>query len=550
VKTFTREPSLGLTILLLVGLMMAFIVYPMVQVALVPGAEKYAAFFGEDGPNWIRATSNSILVTVRGTLTAVLLGFCFAYAMVYSRMPWKPFFRMVAILPMLSPAFVVSFSYILLFGPRGIITYGVFGQSPTILGLDGLWGVQTIAFFPYAYQLIADVLSRSDARLEQAARNLGATPWGVFRTVTLPLARPGLVGAMLLVAIYILEDFGNPAVIAGKDNVLPTLAYGQISGFGDVAFGSVASIILLLLAMVLYMVRLRLEGRRSYVTVSGRGSAIPHPPVPRAVSIVSFVMCLLLSMLILVVYGVLLVSALVEAFPFNPGFTLKHFEYVGAHFTALRNSLTYAGSAALLCTLFAVLLAYLVQRRDWRGRGIVDFVAIIPAAVPGIFFGIGYATAFNQRWLDWLDRGALITIAFLFWNIPVAYRASVAGLQQIDRSIDEAATSLGASSLRAFRDILFPLLRGPVTTGFVTAFVRAITTLSVAIFLFTPGTTVTTIVIFQLVNDFNWGGATAYTVSVIGVTILVLSALWAASGRRVHVGKLAEVAAPARVVVE
>ncbi|MBA2448569.1 MAG: ABC transporter permease subunit [Chloroflexi bacterium] len=138
-----------------------------------------------------------------------------------------------------------------------------------------------------------------------------------------------------------------------------------------------------------------------------------------------------------------------------------------------------------------------------------------------------------------ISGGALITISMIFWNIPVGYRAAVAGLQQIDRSIDEAATSLGASSLRAFRDILFPILRGPIMTGFVTAFVRAITTLSVVIFLFTPSTTVATITIFQLVNDFNWGGATAFTVSVIGMSIAVIAAIWAIGGRRVRLDDVA-----------
>src|SRR5580765_6341017 len=198
----------------MVGLMVMFIVVPQVNVLLVPGPGGYQEFF-EDGPNWVAATINSLRIMVLSTTTAVILGFVYAYAMVYSRMPWKPFFRVLAVLPMLSPPFVVAASYILLFGPRGIVTYNVFGQSPNILGLYGLWGVQTIAFFPYAYQLIADVLARSDPRLEQAARNLGATPWSVFRTITLPLARPGLVSAVLLVAIYVLEDFGNPALIAG-----------------------------------------------------------------------------------------------------------------------------------------------------------------------------------------------------------------------------------------------------------------------------------------------------------------------------------------------
>jgi iron(III) transport system permease protein len=539
-RVFTREPALGLTALVLVGLMLLFIVYPQIRVVTVPGIGGYEAFF-RSGPNWLRATQNSLWTMLFGTTTAVLLGFVYAYAMVYSRMPWKPFFRVLAILPMLSPPFVVAASYILLFGPRGLITFKVFGVSPNILGFYGLWGVQTIAFFPIAYQLIADVLARSDPRLEQAARNLGAGPWKVFTTVTLPLSRPGLLAAMLLVAIYVVEDFGNPALIGGQYTVLPTLAYGLISGFGDFAGAAVVSTILLGLAMAMYVVRIRLEGRHGYVTISGRGSSIPRPPVPAVVTWACFALCLALAILIIMVYGVLVLSAVVDSYPFNFTPTLKHFQYVGANIVSLRNSLVFSLVAAALCSVFAVLLAYVVQRKQWIGRGVVDFIAITPAAVPGIFFGIGYALIVNQRALDWLDRGAVIVISMIFWNIPVGYRASLAGLQQIDRSIDEAATSMGASSLRSFRDVLLPILRGPLTTGFVTTFVRAITTLSVVIFLFTPQTSLATIRIFQLVNDFNWGGATAFTVSVIVMAILVLLVVWRIAGRGVSIDEVAGV---------
>ncbi len=529
-RSIRREPTVVLTLFVLVGLMAAFIVYPQVQVVLVPGVGGYIEFFREQ--TWVTPLVNSLTVMLLSTTTAVALGFVYAYAMVYSHMPWKPFFRLVGILPLLSPPFVVAASYILLFGPRGIISYALLGQSPNILGLGGLWGVQTIAFFPFAYQLIADVLARSDPRLEQAARNLGANFFEVFRGVTLPLARPGLAAAILMTAIYVVEDFGNPALIAGRFTVLPTQAYGLISGFGDLTGAAAVSTILLALALGMYLARLRLEGGRSFVTISGRAASIPRPPVPRKVTWACFIACLLLAGLILLVYGVLVVSAFVDAFPFNLNFTMKHFAYLGAHSTSLSNTLLFAGTAAVICALFALLLGFLVQRRDWAGKRVVDFLAIVPAAVPGIFFGIGYATAFNQKWLDWLDRGALITISMIFWNIPVGYQSAVAGLQQIDRSIDEAATSLGASTLRGFRDVLFPMLRAPLLTGFVTAFVRAVTTLSVVIFLFTPSTTVATITIFQLVNDFNWGGATAFTVSVIAMSVIVLSVVWFISGRR------------------
>src|SRR5881628_1385097 len=174
-RSLQREPAVLLALLAVVALVLTFIVYPQLQVILTPGPGGYVQFL-EEG-TWLIPLRNSLQLTALSTTTAVLLGFVYAYAMVYSNMRWKPFFRLIGILPLLSPPFVVAAAYTLLFGARGVISYGVFGQTPIIFGLFGIWGVQTIAYFPFAYQLIADVLSRSDARMEQAARNLGAGSW-------------------------------------------------------------------------------------------------------------------------------------------------------------------------------------------------------------------------------------------------------------------------------------------------------------------------------------------------------------------------------------
>ena len=534
-RSVRREPGLLLALLAVIALVAVFIVYPQIRVVLTPGTG-YVDFV--TGGSWVRATLNSLQVMALSTTTAVILGFVFAYAMVYTPMPWKPFFRLIGILPLLSPPFVVAAAYVILFGPRGLITYGVFGQTISVLGLSGIWAVQTIAFFPFAYQLIADVLSRSDARLEQAARNLGAGPWQVFRTVTLPLSRPGLGAAILTTAIYVLEDFGNPALIGGSFTVLPVLAYGQLSGFGDLQSAAAVSTLLLMLALGLYLAKIRLDGGRSFVTVTGRASSMPRPPVPRPLTWICLIACLLLSGVILLVYGSLLVSALTLTFPTNFTPTTRHFEYItsGPNGTALQNTLVFGLAAAALSAGFALLAGWLVQRVGFAGARVMDFLLIMPAAIPGLFFGIGYATAFNEPWLDWLDRGVLIIIAMIFWNIPVGYQAAVAGLRQIDRSLDEAATSLGASSLRGFRDVLLPMLGGSVRVGFVTTFVRAVTTLSVVIFLFTPASTVATIRIYQLVNDLNFGAATAFTVADIGMAIVALSVIALLARGRVALG--------------
>jgi len=520
-RSLQREPGVLLALLAVIALVALFIVYPQLRVIATPGTG-YIDFL--TGGTWVRSTWQSIQVMLLSTTTAVLLGFVFAYGMVYTNMPWKRFFRVIGILPLLSPPFVVAAAYVILFGPRGLISYGVFGLTLNVFGLGGIWGVQTIAFFPFAYQLIADVLSRSDARLEQAARNLGAGPWQVFRTVTLPLSRPGLGAAILTTAIYVLEDFGNPALIGGTYTVLPTQAYGLISGFGDLPGATAVSTLLLALALILYVGKIRLDGGRSFVTVSGRASSMLRPPVPLALTWTCFVACLLLSVVILTVYGSLLVSALTLNFPVVLTPTMQHFEYItsGTNGTALQNTLVFGLVAAAFSAGFALLAGWLVQRVAFTGARALDVLLIMPAAIPGLFFGIGYATAFNEPWLDWLDRGVLIIISMIFWNIPVGYQAAVAGLRQIDRTLDEAATSLGASSLRGFRDVLVPMLGGSLRVGFVTTFVRAVTTLSVVIFLFTPSSTVATIRIFQLVNDLNFGRATAFTVADISMAIVVL----------------------------
>jgi len=535
-RSLRREPALLLALLAVIALVLAFIVYPQVQVIVAPGPGGYVSFL--EGGTWTGPLVHSLEVMALSTTTAVLLGFVYAYAMVYSEMRWKPFFRLIGILPLLSPPFVVAAAYVLLFGPRGIITYGVFGQSPIIFGLLGIWGVQTIAFFPFAYQLIADALSRSDARMEQAARNLGAGPWRVFRTVTLPLSRPGLGAAILTTAIYIVEDFGNPQLVGGQFTVLPTQAYNLISGFGEFTSAAAVSTLLLLIALALYVAKIRLDGGRSFVTISGRASSMPRPPVPAALSWACFAGCLLLAGLILMIYGTLLVSAITVLFPINLTPTARHFTFVatGSNADALRNTLVFSGVAALVSAILALFAGWIVQRGDWPGRGILDFLFILPAAIPGIFFGIGYLTAFNQPWLDWVDRGWLIILSMVFWNIPVGYQASVAGLRQIDRSIDEAATSLGASRLRGFWDVIRPMLAGSLRVGLVTTFVRAVTTLSVVIFLFTPATTVATIRIYQLVNDLNWGGATAFTVADITMAILALVVFAALARGRLALG--------------
>ncbi len=529
-KKLRREPLLLTTILIVAASLFLFVVYPALRVLLYPDIAAYRDYLGNS--RWVAATWNSLVMAVLSTITATAVGFLYAYALVYTDIRGKGLLRTLAILPMISPPFMVAISYIFLFGGRGLITYHLFGQTVNLYGWRGLWAVQTIAFFPYAYQIIAGVLMGINPSLEYAARNLGAGAWRVFRTVTLPLARPGILNAALVIAVYVLADFGNPILIAGNFPLLPTEAYLQISGWYNLKSAAVLSSILLAPALGFFLLQRRLEGRRSYVTVTGKGSSMTKPPQPKLVSAFFAVFCGLIAAIIVAVYGILIAGAFTQTWGVRWTPTLRHWEYVIFRSKELFNSIEFSLVAALTCAVFSLLVAYIVSRQEFPGKRALDFCAVLPAAIPGVFYGIGFIMAFNKPPLALTGTAAIIVLSMIFWNIPTGYRAGIAGLAQIDKSIEEAASNLGADSLHAFKDILLPLLRLPFVTAFVTAFVRAITTLSVVIFLVTPGNNLATVIILGLIDYAEWSRAAAMTTALIVAAFVVLGLAQLATGRK------------------
>jgi iron(III) transport system permease protein len=244
------------------------------------------------------------------------------------------------------------------------------------------------------------------------------------------------------------------------------------------------------------------------------------------VTAITTLLCGLLAGFILLVYGVLLAGAFTRIWGVNYGFTLDHWRWVKDHPAPLENSLKFSLIAASTSAVVSTLLAYLTLRRRFPGRRLMEFLSLLPAAVPGIFFGIGYILAFNRRPFLVDNAAVLITVALFAWNLPTGYRAVAAALAQIDPTLEDAAGSLGAGTMRIFKDVMLPLLAGPFLTAFVTGFVRAITTLSVVIFLFTAQTELAPIRIMNLVANFDWGRGTAYTSALIGIALLVLLGLW------------------------
>jgi len=473
-------------------------------------------------PLALRALRNSLFITVISTISSVLVGFLYAYAMNYTKIPGKTFFHIISVLPLLSPPFVVALAWILLFGPRGLITYSLLRVRWNIFGWQGLWLVQTLAFFPYAYLVIDNVLSSIDPTLEYAAVNLGGTGKQTFLTITVPLALPGILNAALLNAIYILADFGNPIVIAGSWPVLPTTIYGLISGHYDVHSAASLSTMLLLPSIIFYIISRSALGSKSYVTVTGRSSGLSKKLVSPTTTVMLFVFCSLVAFIIIVVYGVLLVGAFTETWGLKWALTLRHWSALsGTALQSLINSLICAIIAGFGAALLGLMGAQFIHKRFGHIMRFWDFTFVLPAAIPGIFLGIGYLLAFNAPPIVLSGTLFILILALLVWNIPIAYQTCVAAIKQIGDEIPYAAISLGASSVRAFLSTVAPLLRGPFAYGFVMGFLRAITNLSIVIFLIGPGRNVATVHIMNLIQYAEIPRAVVLTVALFGVAIIV-----------------------------
>jgi iron(III) transport system permease protein len=536
VRRLTVDP-LGLGAAAFVaGLLAVFVLFPVVRVLAQPGVPEWVRLLTD--PRWLRLGGNTLMIGALSTASAVIVGFLFAYATSRPDVPLRNFFKLIAILPLVSPPFVGGLAFILLFGRRGVITYSLLGLRGDIYGWHGLWMVQTFAFFPIAYLTLAGVLRRINPTLEYAAQDLGAHGFRLFRTVTLPLATPGLTSAALLVGIYALSDFGNPMLVGGPFKVLATETYTQVTGWGDLGMASALSAALLLLSLVLFAAqRYWVEGR-SYATVTGKGSFADPLPTPTPLRWGLFIACSLVALILLAIYAVVFVGAFARIWGVNWHPTLENFEYTVFRGRQLWNSVRFAGLAALGGSVFAVLAAFLIQRKRFPGRAAADFAAILPAALPGTLIGVGYILAFNTPPLALTGTGTIIVAAMLFRTIPVGYRAAIAGLAQIAPSIEEGAADLGARPLRTLWDVTLPLIRSAFTSALVFTFIRSMNTLSAVVFLISPGNVVASASILALAEHGEWGQASAMAASLMSTVFLVLLGFRLLTGGRMRLFEL------------
>jgi len=493
---------------------------------------------------------NSLFLAVCVGFLTTVLGLIFALVVTRSGFRYRRAVRALTILPIITPPFVIGLALILMFGLSGSITQffsDLFGLEPTrwLYGLPGLMIAQVLAYTPIAFLVLIGVVEGVSPSMEEAAQTLRASRWQVFKTVSLPLMRPGLANAFLLGFIESMADFGNPLILGGNFDVLSTEIFFAIVGAQyDQGRAAVLAIVLLGFTLSAFFAQRKWLGKKSYTTVSGKGDSGVHPLMPRALAIPVLAIAAIWSTFTVTIYGMIVYGSTVKLWGVDNTLTFKHYvtafsvritekgwQWTGSAWDSFWTTIQIATIAAPLTAAVGLITAYLLTRQSFRGKNAFEFGTMLSFAIPGTVIGVSYILAFNVPPIELTGTGAILVISFIFRNMPVGVRAGIASMSQLDKSLDESSLTLGANSWQTFRKIILPLLKPAILAALVYSFVRAMTAISAVIFLVSAKYDMATSYIIGRVENNDYGLAIAYSTTLIFVMLLAVGLLQLLVGR-------------------
>ena len=495
---------------------------------------------------------NTLLLAVLVGAGTTVLGLAFALVVTRTGFPAKRALRVLTVLPIITPPFVVGLAIILLFGRSGTVTQWVaaaFGieAGRWIYGLPGIWLAQMLAFTPIAFLVLIGVVEGVSPSLEEAAQTLRADAKKTFWTVSLPLMRPGLANAFLLGFIESMADFGNPLVLGGNYDVLSTeIFFAVVGAQHDQGRAAVLAIVLLAFTLMAFWAQQQWLGRRAYTTVTGKGDSGIPLQLPRGASILCHAVVLPWALLTVVIYLMILMGSLVVSWGRDYTPTFRHYVHAfgvttgdhglvwsGTAWNSFFTTFQISAVSAVPTAAIGLLTAWLLARQDFRFKRMFEFGTMLSFAIPGTVIGVAYILAFNVPPLELTGTGIILVIAFVFRNMPVGVRAGIASLSQLDKSLDEASLTLRAGSFTTVRRVLLPLLRPALLAALVYSFVRAMTAISAVIFLVSAQYEMATSYILGRVENGDYGLAIAYcTVLILVMLVTIALFQWLVGERR------------------
>lgn len=535
-----------LTITPLIFVLAGYVVYPLfktfIDSVMVNGTftlKKYGQFFDTANLSNLEALFNSIYISVLSVIFSGIVGVLLAFLVSRFEFPGRNLLSRLAVLPMALPPLVGVYAFVFLFSESGIIPralkelLGLAAVPFKLKGVPGVLVVHTFTMYVYFYIMASTAFSAIDPSLEEAAYNLGASRFTVWRKVILPMLTPALVAASLLVFMVSMASYTAP-LIFGVDRTLTMQIYISRTN-GDLAMAATQSTLLSMVSIMFLIAMRWYQSRRIYRSVSKgvviQRTELRNPAVRYAAGTAAAILVLILLLPILTI---VLVSFsvdyawTVQILP--PKYTLANYAKLFSSprtWQPIKNSIVTSGIATLFNIIFGVAAAYAMVRMDFRGKNLMDVLIMLPWALPGTVIGINLITAFNRptvftAYKILVGTFWILPLAYFVRHIPLVYRSVSATLMQIDPAVEEAALNLGAGWSYAFRRVILPLIAPGIIGGALLSFVQGIGEFVASVLLYTPSSRPISLAIYEHMYRFEFGTACAYGVLQILLIVTVL----------------------------
>ena len=564
---FGGDPTIATIVVVIAALLLLFIFFPVgrsllsavldLQGRFAPALAAERLFTADiwgmgclGGGTRCGVAINSALLAIIVGVLSTLLGLVLALVVQRGGQRYAALLKVMSIVPIITPPFVIALALVVLFGRTGLVTGWLdawFGIPRTrwIYGLPGVTLAQLLSFSPIAFMILHGALGAVSPALEEAAQTLRASRARVFRTVTWPLLRPALANAFLLGFVESLADFANPIVLSGNYEVLSTKIFFAIAGAQhDPGRAAVLATVLLGFTVVAFWLQQRWLGRLSYVTVSGKGDGGMPAKLPRGLWRTCFWTAAAWIFFTLACYAIILTGGFVKdigrgdmtptfghfAAGFGVEWGARGLFFGGSAWDSFFTTIEVAAVSAPLTAVIGLLAAYVITRHRFVGRRAFEFLTMVSFAIPGTVIGVSYIVAFNVPPLELTGGMLILVLCFVFRNMPVGVRAGVAALAQIDKTLDEASATLRASTVRTLREVILPLLRPAILATLVFSFTHAMTAVSAVIFLATAKYNLATVYIVGRVEAGEYPLAIAYSTVLIFFMLAVLLVVQKAIG--------------------
>lgn len=481
---------------------------------------------------YLSGFQNTLFVGLLGTVGACLLGIPLAFFTARFHIRGRAWISTLAILVLVAPPFIGAYAWIMMLGSNGFITnfFKALGIStPTIYGAHGIILVFTLKFFPFVFLMTQTALNAVNKSFEDAAENLGCTPWQRFHRVTMPLVFPAISTGAIICFVLSIADFGTPAILGRGFRTLSTIALAayrsELGGLPTMAV--TVSIIMMAISMLALVAQRRILAKRRYA------SSLTNLPVKQRLTgwrnLVVHLFChgvVLIAMLPTIV--VIYTSFLQTKGPvFTGGFGLESYRRI-LHDTpeAIGNSFLFSILAVILITIVSSLISYVIVRRDTAASGAIDFLMMVPYLVPGIVMAIGFVTTFRNTPFDIAGAAGLLVLIYFIRRLPYGVRSTTSSLRQIKPSLEEAAINLGAPPFLAFLKVTVPLIVPGLIVGSLMSFITAINELSSTLIIYDSGTITMPVKIYLAVLDGEFGLAAALSTVLLLCTGLCVYAVF------------------------